>query len=67
MGHMMDVKEHWSFGTPPEETELTEVGSRVRIRRARCPGPGAFQTKGSRVGAWWLWQGVEGGWDPCEP
>lgn len=48
---MMDVKEHWSFGTPPEEMELTEVGSRVRIRRARCAGPGAFQTKGSRVGA----------------
>lgn len=47
---MMDVKEHWSFGTPPEEMELTEVGSRVRIR-ARCAGPGAFQTKGSRVGA----------------
>lgn len=49
-GHMMDVKEHWSFGTPPEEMELTEVGSRVRIR-ARCAGPGAFQTKGSRIGA----------------
>lgn len=47
----MDMKEHWSLGTPPEEMELTEAGSSVRIRRARRPGPSAFQTKGGRVGA----------------
>lgn len=31
MGHMMDMKEHWSLGTPPEEMELTEAGAQARV------------------------------------
>ena len=49
VGHMMDMKEHWSLGLPPEEMELTQVGKQQsEDKKSLVPRPGCLPDQGKQ-------------------